>query len=127
MDQPFAAPLVVEVTNSNGNPVAGVSVIWTIEAGSAAFATSPTTTNAAGQASVQVTASATAGPLTIIAQAGTLSVQFALTAAAAAALFTVTNMAITSALVLNSNAQPNYCATPSSKGSFLTTDLSVGV
>jgi adhesin/invasin len=58
--QPLAAPLLVEVTDAFGNPIAGVTIAWTAEGGGSV--SSPTTvTDASGLASVTRTLGTTAG------------------------------------------------------------------
>jgi len=73
----FTAPLVVQAV-SNGAPVAGVPVSFTVT-GSATLSGSSATTNAQGQASVTATAGPTVGPVTVVASAGTFSATFNLT------------------------------------------------
>lgn len=69
--QPLAEPLVAEATDSQGNPVAGVTV--TFAAGTAGGSFSPAngqaTTGGNGQASVSYTLPSQPGPLTITATA----------------------------------------------------------
>ncbi|HEX3275453.1 MAG TPA: Ig-like domain-containing protein, partial [Gemmatimonadales bacterium] len=62
----LSAPLVVKVTDDNGDPVAGVAVAWTANDGAAVSAPS-VTTGADGRASVQVTLGSTAGEQTTVA------------------------------------------------------------
>ena len=76
----FAAPLVVEVVDANGNPVNGAPVTFAITSGSASIGTASTTTNSSGQASTTITAANTAGNIVITATASTFSVTFTLTA-----------------------------------------------
>ncbi|MFL5606044.1 MAG: beta strand repeat-containing protein, partial [Gemmatimonadaceae bacterium] len=82
----LAAPLLVRVTDSFGNPVAGVSVTWSASvAGGATFAPATTVTDAKGSAQTLATLGATAGPLTITATAGGASASFSAEALAGAA------------------------------------------
>lgn len=53
-------PLVVEVTDAFGNPIAGVEVAWTVEGGGSVSASS-STTDASGRASVTRTLGSAAG------------------------------------------------------------------
>lgn len=54
------APLVVQLTDSNGNPTSGVTVTWTITAGGGTI-TASSVTDASGQASAQWTLGPTPG------------------------------------------------------------------
>jgi len=76
IDTAFPDPLVVEVTDPNGNPVQGATVTWTVSSGSAVVSSASVTTGANGQASVTVTAGATAGPVVIIASTTTPTATF---------------------------------------------------
>jgi uncharacterized protein (TIGR03437 family) len=78
-NQPFPAPLVVQALDDRGQPIAGLQVTFAVVSGSATLSATSATTNAQGQASVNVTAGATAGTITIQVTAGSLSVTFALT------------------------------------------------
>jgi hypothetical protein len=81
----LAGPLVVRVTDSFGNPVAGASVTWSAAvAGSAALAPATALTDANGTAQTLATLGATAGPLTITASIGTAGVAFSAEALAGA-------------------------------------------
>ena len=62
----FAAPLQVNATNS-GVPAAGVTLDWTVTAGTAVLSATTTVTSATGDAAITVTAGATPGPVTIVA------------------------------------------------------------
>lgn len=63
----FPNPLVVEVTDANGNPVAGAPVTFSLSSGSAVLSATSVTTGANGDAAITVTAGQTAGPVVIIA------------------------------------------------------------
>ncbi|MCC7499950.1 MAG: hypothetical protein IT160_20390 [Bryobacterales bacterium] len=78
----FLNPLVVQVTDTSGKPVQSVTVNWAITSGVGSLNTpGPTTTDANGNALVNVTAGSTAGPIVITAATGTLqAVSFTLTA-----------------------------------------------
>jgi len=79
VNQAFAAPLVVRVSDAQGNPLNGVNVSFTVTSGSASIGTSVVATNGSGQASASVTAGSASGPVAITATAGSFAVQFALT------------------------------------------------
>jgi hypothetical protein len=84
----FAKPLVVLVTDDEGNPVSGANVLYVASSSnnaSATFSNNNTsinaTTNASGQASVTVKANSTAGTYSVLAWVG----------GSAVATFTLTN------------------------------------
>jgi uncharacterized protein (TIGR03437 family) len=79
VNAPFALPLTVEVVNSSGSGVAGAQVNFQVTAGAATLSSSAVITNPAGQASVNVTAGATPGAITVTATTATFSVTFTLT------------------------------------------------
>ena len=81
-NQPFAAPLVVAVLDSQGNPLTGVPVTWEITKGSGNLSNTSASTGAGGQAATNVTGTAV-GPLVVTASAGSTSAQFDLTVASA--------------------------------------------
>ena len=66
-NQPFTSPLIVQVNDIHNNPVTGVPVTFTLSSGSAVLSAGSVNTSSNGQASVTVTAGATAGPVVIIA------------------------------------------------------------
>ncbi len=70
----LAQPLVVQVNDAGGNPIAGVSV--TFAAPSGTLSSAAVTTNASGQASVNYTTGGSAGTVTITAAVNALSTQF---------------------------------------------------
>jgi uncharacterized protein (TIGR03437 family) len=65
VNQPFPNPLIVQVNDANSNPVAGVPVTFTLTSGIATLSGTNVTTLANGQASITVTAGATAGAVVI--------------------------------------------------------------
>jgi hypothetical protein len=65
--QALANPLVVKVTDSSGNPVAGVVVSFQVTAGTAALSAASANTGTNGQAQVTVTVGTTAGAVTVTA------------------------------------------------------------
>jgi len=67
-------PLVVQVNDAGGNPIAGVSVTFAAPSGTLSSASA--TTNASGQASVNYTTGGSAGTVTITAAVNALSTQF---------------------------------------------------
>jgi uncharacterized protein (TIGR03437 family) len=75
----FTNPLVVMVTDSQGNPVQNVQLTFAVKSGSATLTTAAPTTDMTGSASTMVTAGATAGPVVITATVGTVSATFNLT------------------------------------------------
>jgi hypothetical protein len=67
-------PLVVQVNDQGGNPIAGVSV--TFSAPSGTLSSASVTTNGSGQASVNYTTGGSAGTVTITAAVNALNTQF---------------------------------------------------
>ena len=67
--QAFGAPLVVRVTDAEGNPISGDTVTYLVTGGSAVLGSATATTDAAGQASVTLTAGPSGGPVTVVAAA----------------------------------------------------------
>ncbi|MFO7588186.1 MAG: Ig-like domain-containing protein [Gemmatimonadota bacterium] len=63
----LADPLVVLVTDADGDPVAGATVGWTVATGGGTLSDASTTTDAQGRASVTFTPGATLGTSTIAA------------------------------------------------------------
>ncbi len=85
----LAQPLVVQVNDQGGNPVAGVSV--TFSAPSGTFSGAPATTNASGQATVNYTTGTSAGTVTLTAAVNSLNTQITVNVTAgAAATVTIT-------------------------------------
>jgi uncharacterized protein (TIGR03437 family) len=79
IDTAFSAPVVVTVTDANGNPVTGVTVTFSVSNG-AIVGTSSVPTNASGQASTTVTAGAATGAITVTATSSGFTTSFTLTA-----------------------------------------------
>jgi len=75
----FANPLVVNVTNSNGNAVQNTPVTFSVTSGSATVTTANPSTDTNGNASTTVTAGGTPGAVVITASIGSFSVTFNLT------------------------------------------------
>src|SRR5207247_2306048 len=74
--QPLAAPLVVKVTDDNGNPVSGATVTWTANNGTIGAST---TTDASGNSSNTLTLGTKAGAASATASIGAKSVTFGAT------------------------------------------------
>jgi len=92
------SPLVVEVNDTNGNPLPGVTVNWSVSpAGSAALSPAVSTTGANGQASTSVTlASSANGAVTVTASVSGLSSTVAFTLSATQPLPAITQLSIVS-------------------------------
>ena len=76
----FGSPLVVQVVDSKGNPVAGATVNFSVTTGSATLGSPTASTGSNGQASTTVTAGSSAGAITVTAStSGGFSVSFSLT------------------------------------------------
>ncbi len=85
--QALANPLVVKVTDANGNPVSGTTVTFAVTAGGGSVSPTSATTNSSGQATTALTLGSSAGTNTVTATSGTLTgspVTFAATGSAAA-------------------------------------------
>jgi len=78
--QPFAAPVVFQVTDKNGNPLSGVQVTFSVQSGAATVTPTSIASNTAGQVQTAVTAGSTAGPIVIAASTNGLSATASLTA-----------------------------------------------
>jgi len=65
INTPFAQPLVVEVDDENGSPVAGLQVGFSVTSGSAMLSATSVATDSHGRASVTVTAGNTPGPVQV--------------------------------------------------------------
>jgi uncharacterized protein (TIGR03437 family) len=76
----FPNPLTVQVNVTSGQSAANIPVQFSIS-GPGTLSSTSATTNSSGQASVSVTAGATAGAITVTATSGGSSVSFSLTAA----------------------------------------------
>jgi hypothetical protein len=72
----LSGPLVALVTDSHGNPVPGANVMWRIVSGFGSLSADHSSTNAMGEASVNVTADGRAGTTLVTASIGESSVQF---------------------------------------------------
>ena len=68
-----AAPFVVQVTDTFGNPVSGIVVLWAITGGNGALSAPSSTTDANGQAQVTLTLGATPGTYTVTGTPGSLA------------------------------------------------------
>jgi hypothetical protein len=77
--QAFAQPLIFTVNDTNGKPVQGIQVNFSVVSGSASVAPSSSTTNSAGQVSANVTAGGTPGPVVVQATASTFTTNANLT------------------------------------------------
>ncbi len=69
-NQAFSQPLVVQAVDSNGNPLSGVAITWSVSSGSATLTNVSAVTGANGQATANVTAGAAAGTIVISVSAG---------------------------------------------------------
>jgi hypothetical protein len=78
----LSRPLVVQVNDQGGNPVAGVSVLFSAPSGT--FTGSPATTDASGQATVSYTTGTSAGAVNITALIDKLTTQLMVTVTAGA-------------------------------------------
>ena len=75
----FGSPVVVKVLDTNGNPVQGATVTFTVTSGNASLSSSSVPTGANGQASINVTAGPNAGTIVVTAATSTFSTNFILT------------------------------------------------
>jgi hypothetical protein len=73
-------PLVVQVNDPGGNPIAGVSVVFSASSGS--FTGTPATTGSNGQATANYTAGTSVGAVTVTAAVNALNTQLAATVTA---------------------------------------------
>jgi plastocyanin len=69
----LALPLRARVTDLFGNPIAGTSVNWTVDAGDATTSAPTAASDATGISQVTVQLGPTAGPITIVAESGVLT------------------------------------------------------
>ena len=76
----LSQPLVVQVNDSGGNPITGVSVAFSAPSGT--FGGSPATTNSSGQATVNYTTGNSAGPVTVTATVDKLNTPISVTVTA---------------------------------------------
>lgn len=70
INQPFAQPVTVRVTNPQGQPLAGATVAFSVTSGSGAVGQRSVVSDANGLASTTVTAGSNVGALVITAQVG---------------------------------------------------------
>ncbi|MSV27771.1 MAG: hypothetical protein EXQ52_03375 [Bryobacterales bacterium] len=75
-NQQFASPLTAQVNDSSGRPIQGIPIAFTVASGSGSVVTSSAISDSLGRASTLVRAGTAAGPLTIVAVAGSFSVTF---------------------------------------------------
>jgi adhesin/invasin len=73
----LSQPLVVQVNDSSGNPVPGVSVVFSAPSGT--ITGSPATTNSSGQATANYTTGASSGSVSVTASVNKLNVQIPVT------------------------------------------------
>jgi len=71
--QALPSPFVVKVTDSGGNPVSGIGVIFAVTGGGGSLSATNVTTNTSGLASATLTLGPSAGTNTVSATSGTLS------------------------------------------------------
>lgn len=76
---PFAQPIVVQVLDAAGGPVSGLNVAFNVTTGAATLSSPTATTDAQGNASVNVKAGNTPGNVIVTATAGAISATAALT------------------------------------------------
>ena len=79
INQTFAQPLVVRVTDNNGTVIPNATVSFAVNGGSATLFAASATTDASGNASVTAKAGATAGTSTVNATVGNFTTAFTLT------------------------------------------------
>ncbi len=78
--RPFATPLSVQLFDSQGRAIPGAAVGFAVQSGSATLSASSAITNSQGVATVNATAGATAGPISVSATAVSRVVTFSLSA-----------------------------------------------
>jgi len=79
VNQAYPQPLVVQLLDTKGNPLPGITVNFAVTGGSASVNPSSATTDGQGHAQTSVTAGSSAGTVTVVASAGGLSASFTLT------------------------------------------------
>ena len=79
INQTFAQPLVVRVTDNNGTVIPNATVSFAVNGGNATLSSASATTDASGNASVTAKAGATAGTSTVNATVGNFTATFNLT------------------------------------------------
>jgi uncharacterized protein (TIGR03437 family) len=77
--QNFAAPLIVQVNGTNGQPVSNQPINFVLTNGTATLSALSVLTDASGRAQITVTAGATPGTVTVSAFIGSISQAFTLT------------------------------------------------
>jgi hypothetical protein len=82
VNTPLSQPLVVQINDQGGNPVAGVSVVFSAPSGT--FTGSPATTDSNGQATVNYTTGTSAGVITITASVDNVNTQMSVAITAGA-------------------------------------------
>ena len=75
------SPVIVQVTDAKGAPVAGVSVTWSVSSGGGSVSSTTTTSDENGHAEVLWTLGTTAGAESVQATVGTVNASFTATAA----------------------------------------------
>lgn len=92
----FAQPLVVQVNDDKGGPVAGATVNFAVASGSATLSAASATTDAQGRAQVTVTAGSATGAVTVNASTtgsgGTITTPFSLSVRLAGPQFTAASV-----------------------------------
>lgn len=120
--QGLAAPLVAQVSNASGQPLAGVTVNWTVSPANAATLAATTTTGANGQTSNNISlTSAATGTVTVTASAAGTSTKAVFTITVTPPV-TITGFQIVSgnnqsAIVGNAFSQPLVVQVTTSNGS----------
>ncbi len=105
--QALPTPLLVSVTDTCGNPIAGAKVSWVITEGVATLSSATGITNSNGTVSDTVTLGATPGTVQVTASFGALApVTFALTSQAVASVMTIVGGNNQTATVGTAFAQP---------------------
>jgi hypothetical protein len=90
--QSFPNPLIVAVSDNNHNPIAGLTVSFTVTSGTAGLNPTSALTNASGQAQTSVTAGANPGTVVVTASVpGGFSTTFTLTAIPVGPTITASN------------------------------------
>jgi uncharacterized protein (TIGR03437 family) len=79
INAPFGAPLVVQVSDVNGNPASFAVVNFSVQSGSAAISSASVVADINGLASITATAGPIFGPVSILATSNGQSVTFSLT------------------------------------------------
>jgi uncharacterized protein (TIGR03437 family) len=79
INEPFSAPLVVQVADVNGNPASFTSVSFTVQQGSALLSATSVMADVNGAASITAIAGSVSGPVYIVAASGNASATFSLT------------------------------------------------